>query len=333
MKKTLFITMLAVALLGGGSAFADYIPTSIEGCEYKQDDNYYGSYSVIYDATEGEVFISSSSTGEDKCKARVCGGYALKMGSVGGGGAFGNAVFMDGGQVKDIYGGYSEGYRASDNIVIMSGGRAQNLYGGYGDSGASSNSIFLVGSGVTVYLPGVLGNSTSFTGDTISIDGFVTGGAARLHHECPNNAITIYGSNIKAGGLSAFDFLNFHLLADQLASTAPMVTITEAGGFSLTEGLTLSFYAEEEMEWEPGDSVTLVEAQNCMSIAPEVLAKEYNIYQNGDPEKILATAKLVLEDSQNSTQFLKLTFQGVPEPATGTLGLLALTALAARRKR
>lgn len=96
-----------------------------------------------------------------------------------------------------------------------------------------------------------------------------------------------------------------------------------------------SFDAVEGMEWEPGDSVTLVEAQKGMSIAQEVLAKEYNIYQNGDPQKtVMATAKLAIEQGQGDTQYLKLTVQGsVPEPTTGTLSLLALAGLAARRRK
>ena len=77
-----------------------------------------------------------------------------------------------------------------------------------------------------------------------------------------------------------------------------------------------------------------MEAQKGMLIDDYLLTKEYDIYRNDNPDILMATAKLVLEQGQGTTRFLKLVVPGnVPEPATGSLALLALCALAARRRR
>ena len=74
-----------------------------------------------------------------------------------------------------------------------------------------------------------------------------------------------------------------------------------------------------------------------IKIDESLLNKEYNIYQYGDPSKdapiLEARAQLVLEQGQGNTQFLKLLVPKTPEPTTGTLSLLALAALAARRRK
>ena len=107
-----------------------------------------------------------------------------------------------------------------------------------------------------------------------------------------------------------------------------MVTLGDT--LNLSRDLTLSFDALDSMEWKPGDSVTLVSDALGITIDESLLNKEYNIYSHGHPETIVGTGKIELEQSNT---VLKLTVQGVPEPATGTLGLLALAALAARRRK
>lgn len=143
------------------------------------------------------------------------------------------------------------------------------------------------------------------------------------------DSIDIYGSQISGTSLSARVALNFHLMNGLLTEDTPMVSLGDT--LTLSKDLTLSFDALDSMEWKPGDSVTLVNAGKSMGIAPELLARQYNIYRYGDPAKtVMATARLEL--NQDNT-VLKLTVQGIPEPATGTLGLLALAGLAARRRR
>lgn len=364
MKKTLFITMLTAALLGGGSAFAG---TVVEGYDENMSDVpdwIYGSYDDI-SATKGDIRISEGAESEGYNELGVvCGGHAEHSDGLG---VFTyadeNTVIMTGGVVRNaIYGGEAKGgiARASSNLVIVAGGTVGGVYGGYtgtateGTTGAYGNKIVVTGGTIAWVSPGpstqfsernsvdIVGtgasythNQETFTGKEISI-GTVSMSTRWVEpSRLEDNSLNITGKDIKIGSVgTGFQLLNFHLLADQLTSTDPMVTITEENGFSLTEGLALSFDALDNMEWEPGDSVTLVEAQKGMGIAPEVLDKEYNIYRNGDPAKtVMATAKLELVQEQGTTQLLKLTFQGVPEPTTGSLGLFALVGLCMRKRR
>ena len=283
-------------------------------------ESLYGGFSNDGSANNNIVIVSGGNV------SSVNGGRA-SLGGASAAVASGNKVIVTGGSVDELYGGRANTGTATGNIVYVTGGSCGIVYGGSaGLIGTNQNNqVHLVGAGASVTVDDV-----KYAGHQLQVSRVAAGKVLGA----PNsNSIDIYGTEIIAASLNDFGCLNFHMVAAQLTGVSPMVTITESDGFSLTENLALSFDALENMEWEPGDSVTLVEAQNGMSIASEVLAKEYNIYQNGDPEKILATARLVLEDSQNSTQLLKLTVQGVPEPATGTLSLLALAALAARRRK
>lgn len=279
-----------------------------------------------------------------------------------------NMVLVSGGEVSSLFGSAAYGgseAKAEHNTVIVTGGKVGSVYAGEAKNAGmmnvvNSNSIVVTGGSIrSVYAsPGTIspsggglrvqensmhlvgaGSSYSHEGETYeghemsisSVSVLKTSGASLY-----DNALDISGTGIQIGWLYTKEFakLNFGLLADQITDTAPMVTITGENGFSISENLELSFDAQDNTEWKPGDSVTLVEAQQGMSIAPEALDKEYNIYQNGHPEILMATAKLVLEQGQGSAQFLKLVVPGnVPEPATGTLSLLALAALAARRRK
>ena len=288
---------------------------------------------------------------------RVYGGYAGK------GHANGNTVTLRGGQVANrLVGGASiwEG-DASGNTVIVTGGSVEYLCGAFFSKAQSitGNKVLISGGNVgmaraylqrssmveyadnVIVMSGGIADSLQFAerihlagaGFNGAIEGVETivGQALDCGSVGSCDSIDIYGSQISGASLTARVALNFHLMNGLLAEAAPMVTL--GGTLSLSKDLTLSFDAEEGMEWKPGDSVTLVEAQKGMTIAPEVLAKEYNIYQNGDPETIMATAKLELVQGQGTTQLLKLSFQGVPEPTTVSLGLFALVGLCMRKRR
>ena len=112
-----------------------------------------------------------------------------------------------------------------------------------------------------------------------------------------------------------------------------MVALVEFSTFALTGDFEFSFDAVESMNWKPGDSVTLVSAQSIFALHPEELDKEYNIYQYGDPEKINAIATGKLELNQDKTLLKLVVTSTIPEPATGTLSLLALAGLCIRRRK
>lgn len=233
----------------------------------------------------------------------VCGAFFTKAQSI-----TGNKVLISGGNVGTAraYSQYASKVEYADNVIIMSGGKANSLL--------NAERIHLAGAGFNGSIEGV----KDIVGQALDCGSV---------ESC--DSIDIYGSQISATSLSARVALNFHLMNGLLTEDAPMVTL--GNKLTLSKDLTLSFDALDSMEWKPGDSVTLVNAKESMGIAPELLAREYNIYRYGDPAKtVMATARLEL--NQDNT-VLKLTVQGIPEPATGTLGLLALAGLAARRRR
>ena len=233
----------------------------------------------------------------------VCGAFFTKAQSI-----TGNKVLISGGQVGTAraYSQHASKVEYADNVIIMSGGKANSLL--------NAERIHLAGAGFNGSIEGV----KDIVGQALDCGSV---------ESC--DSIDIYGSQITATSLSARVALNFHLMNGLLTEDTPMVTL--GGTLTLSKELTLSFDALGNMEWQPGDSVTLVNAKESMGIAPELLAREYNIYRYGDPAKtVMATARLEL--NQDNT-VLRLTVQGIPEPATGTLGLLALAGLAARRRR
>ncbi len=233
----------------------------------------------------------------------VCGAFFTKAQSI-----TGNKVLISGGNVGTAraYTQRSSMVEYADNVIIMSGGTAGSLQ--------FAERIHLAGAG--------------FNGNIEGVEN-IAGQALNCGTVGSCDSIGIYGSQISGSSLSARVALNFHLMNGLLTEDAPMVTL--GGTLSLSKDLTLSFDALDNMEWKPGDSVTLVNAGESMGIAPELLDREYNIYRYGDPAKtIMATARLEL--NQDNT-VLKLTVQGIPEPATVMLGLPALAGLAARRRR
>lgn len=227
-----------------------------------------------------------------------------------------------------VFGGYSSQNGSNDNVVILSGGNnCQNVYGGYGRNSVSNNRVHLVGDG----FQGIVEN-VEVNGSAIAVD-HVIAGYCEKKGTVADNAIHLYGTGIEVGSWEGFQSLNFHLENGLLTSTKPMVTLTETLTFVLTSDFEFSFDAVESMDWKPGDSVTLVGAQTIFALLPEELDKEYNIYQYGDPEKINPIATGKMELNQEKTMLKLVVTSVIPEPSTGTLSLLSLAGLCARRRR
>ena len=178
MKKTLFITMLAAALMGG-QVFADYIPTTTDAPEV--DDGFYvGEYSQTADVSRANVTINEEEEGgDDFSNSGVYGGFTVGEQTS----AINNSVTMTGGQVYKVEGAYSVSGSANDNSVMMSGGIvAYYVYSGYtGNGNANGNTIEMTGgvaAGVqcgTARVGNANDNVVIFSGGTLEeIDGGVS---------------------------------------------------------------------------------------------------------------------------------------------------------------
>ena len=316
-----------------------------------------GGVSKVGDVTNNSVAINGNST---QVGCDVFGGYSETAGTAvnqnyitvtGGtinaalyGGcsaskANKNGVLVTGGQMADVYG--ARGNYAQQNVVIVAGGEVTGIVAGAEAMTTKDNGVYLIGKDATVAIPGT---SENINGNAMEL-GNVFGSIALS--KSSGNSVDVYGSDITANSLQGMQALNFHMVKSLLTSGDPMITLKGAEldltGFAIpAEGapdpaLSLKFDAMEAMDWQPGSSVTLVSSELGIKIDESLLNKEYNIYQYGDPSKdtpiLEARAQLVLEQGQGNTQFLKLLVPKTPEPTTGTLSLLALAALAARRRK
>ena len=286
----------AVQVYGGitQNGLADGNTVTLSGGNISRD--LVGGYSLNGDVGGNTAIVTGGSV-ENVCGAAFLNSREIK----------GNKVLISGGNVgaARAYSQHSTNVEYADNVIIMSGGTAGSLQ--------LAERIHLAGAG--------------FDGTIEGVEQIV-GRALECGTVGSCDSIDIYGAQISGTRLTARVALNFHLMNGLLTEAAPMVTLGDT--LNLSRNLTLSFDALDSMEWKPGDSVTLVSDALGITIDESLLNKEYNIYSHGHPETIVGTGKIELEQSNT---VLKLTVQGVPEPATGTLSLLALAALAARRRR
>ena len=236
--------------------------------------------------------------------------------------AFANTVTVTGGTVGSITGGM--GWEAPHNTVIVAGGTVEHdIIGGACEiRDIGQNKVILVGEGAK-YGEGageICGSSFSVGGSIMAVTGA---------EPTAREGIDIYGAGITVGGtMGGAAEINFHLTGNLLVSAAaPMLTMTSKEASLDFGSFELTFQAVDEMDWMPGQSITLVSSALGLTVPQELLDKEYDIKIN---ETDSVTAKLELNQDRT---LLKLLVPAVPEPTTGTMSLFALAGLCVRRRR
>lgn len=257
-------------------------------------------------------------------------------GGIGGteGGASNNTVIMTGGSVKTLYGGSGgTNYSASDNVVIVTGGTVTtSLSVGYANGGAQNNKLHLVGKGASnVNIADAQGNSVAYDGDSGGINLANVFGSYVTTGTSTGNSIDIYGTGIKISGmLSRMQVLTFNIADVQMSGASPeaalILTSTATSAALNLTGVDLQIKDLDVQEWTPGETITLVQASQAIQGLESGSVVDI---KRGD--QVVALGQLELSDDN---KILSLTVQGkVPEPTTGSLSLLALAGLAARRRK
>ncbi len=332
MKNTCFLSILAAALMGG-QVFAEPTETAVEGYEKVQGSNYYGKYSEDGDATGGKVTIKADPLGEVPNNATVYGGWSKNRNH-----SDNNTVVMSGGTVSNVYGGSCSNMfgTASNNVVVVTGGTITNtlIVSSALDGTAMNNKLHLVGKGANnVSIADAQGKTSaySYTGETagISLAAVIVGNAGRGTSQ--GNSVDIYGTGIGITGSYQFEkmqILTFNITDGQVMeqTTEAALTLTSAYVSLNLTGVELQVNDLDVKAWTPGKTITLVEAAKEIQGLSD--PKEVNIMRG---DQVMAVGTLALA---GEGKLLQLTVQGsVPEPTTGSLSLLALAGLCARRRR
>ena len=359
MKATL-TTLLALAMLSGTAFAGIYTPTVVEGTTHIEAPGYFGVYSESESAEHASVTIREAASETKDTDYYIWGGYTEGDES----NANYNTVTMTGGQVHDIIVGDSSwGYgEASYNTLVVTGGIADNVVyvgeaggtsignvaivtGGslnslavgiaYGEGyTANNNKLHLVGEGAEAEIEDAQGNAAKYTGGSISL-GDVAVAEYDWGATAENNSIDIYGTGIEATGLSGFEQLNFHMVDGLTTSDTPMVSVT--GELDLSE-LTapINLYGDAVTDWSAfeGKEITLASAADGI-IRPDFMTTEeekYSILDASGATVAIATLRVVGYEMCPQSIVMS-NIQGVPEPTTGTLSLLALAGLCIRRRK
>ncbi len=330
MKKTCFLAMLTAALLGG-QVFAEVTGTAVDNCGKVDGTIYYGTYSDAGSATGGNVTIKADEQGDVPNSATVYGGYSEVAD------ACNNTVVMSGGTVWQVCGGFAKTNQneASNNVVIVTAGTIQStLCSGHTNNlgTAMNNKVYLVGKGATNVSIG----SSTYTGGEggIKIGGALQAAYPGLGGTSVGNSIDIYGVGITAFNMSNTQILTFNITDGQVSGTYadPALTLTSTKlrtEFLDLTNVELQVKDLDVQEWTPGKTITLATTVAGVTVGDDWgEGKEVEI-KRGDVVTATATLKL----NEDNTQLLLTNIQGVPEPATGSLSLLALAGLAARRRR
>lgn len=366
MKRTLFLTMTAAALLGG-QAFAatttatikteDGHSTKDEGMGYYVDPRAYGDDYSTKTVSGGKVVVTEASeSGGVTYTPSASGGLTF-----GAGAANNNKATMKGGKVYDLLGGGSSANSASKNTVIMTGGTANRIAAGMAIDGKADGNVAIMSGGKLEYSdPDLAGDLIAglslWGGDAYNNKVHLVGAGAEdvtifaaddtwntytgssisidgtvyggyaEGGSVYNNSIDVYGTGISAMTLEGMSTLNFHLVDELVPGTTSMLNLSDTVTLS---GVTLSFDALEDMSWKEGTVITLI--QDSSTIAG-VTAQHVNIYEHGSTTDVAAEGDLKVVGNKLQLSITKVN-GAVPEPATATLSLLALAGLAARRRR
>ena len=309
----------------------------------------YGGRSKFGNATNNTVTVSGGLV-----DYIVHGGDASN-----GGNATNNTVNITGGQVATVSGGYGND-GAANNSAIVTGGQVGNLVGGecwtgsvngntvvlsgcivggivaagynYTGDEASNNHVYLLGKGANAEIGG-----KAYTGGDqgVTVAGYVAGYHALDGATTIGNSIEVYGTAITAATLCDTQMVNFHIADGVLLSQEAMVSLTSTSdgeGLDLT-GVEIGFNAADVQDWSAyeGKSITLVKAAQSITIDQGSLGDVAIKDANG---LTVATATLALGGSDAMLSLSNIKgVTPVPEPTTGALSLLALAALAARRRK
>ena len=311
------------------------------------------------DFSENSVYGGLSKNGSaDGNSVTMTGGQVFTV--YGGSGKTGtvsnNIVTVSGGQLFGVVGGGIGNGTASNNTVIISGAQVSTVVEGaeVGDVGdAVGNAVYLAGGEIEAIVVGanvdtgsatdnhvhLVGAGASVTEDGVTVDGhsLQVGSvyAALASGTMTGNSIEVYGTEITAATLSSMQMLNFHIADGVLLSQEAMVSLTStktSDALNLT-GVEIGFNAADVQDWGKyeGQSITLVTAAQAITIDAGSLGEVEIKDANGTT---VATATLALGGSENMLSLSNIKgVTPVPEPTTGALGLLALAALCARRRK
>ena len=369
----MFIAMLAAALMGGQVFAKEAIPTTTDAAipgdhsyagVYSETDDVSGANVTINEEEDGGEDLSKYSIYGGRSREGSADGNTITMtgGQVSevcggkGGTAYNNTVTISGGQVFLVVAGSSKNGNAN-NTVIMTGGSAtmvqgcaltdageavgNNVYiaGGKVDAGvvgatadfdsgvATNNRVHLVGAGASVTVGGA-----TYAGQAMQLGlvyAAVAGGTET------GNSIEIYGTGIAAATLGGMQMLNIHIADGVLLSQEAMVSLTSTDSDDALDltGVEIGFNAADVQDWGKyeGQSITLVTAAQSITIDQGSLGDVEIKDANGTT---VATATLALGGSENVLSLSNIKGAApVPEPTTGTLGLLALAGLCIRRRK
>ena len=206
MKKSLFITMLAAALMGSQVLAEDSIPTTVSNASLYYGPIYVGEYSDTDDVSGGAVTIQEDLVlGDDLSGCDVYGGRTVGDGKI----ATNNAVTMSGGEVGSVFGGCSLLGNAENNTVTISGGQVVRVYGAYSASGVVTGNTATVSGGRVDILEGGFSQDGIASANTVTVSdgqvGAVFAGGSQ-YGNAENNTATISGGEVELvyGGQSAY---------------------------------------------------------------------------------------------------------------------------------
>lgn len=311
------------------------------GCADKADVS--NNTVTMQGGTVQTIYGGHGSTGASNNKVTMQGGTVSNFIYGGNGGTAGNSynntVIMTGGSVRMLYGGTSGmNYTVSGNVVIVTGGSITTALcaGNSSKSVAQNNKVHLVGKGASnVNIADAQGNSVAYNGSNVGIKLNNVFGGTTTSGTSTGNSIDIYGTGIEISGRFAYmQVLTFNITNDAVTALTPEVAVTltsQSSGNALDlTGVDLQVKDLDVKEWTPDKTITLV--QSAQAIQGLEDGKVVDITDATGTK--VAQGKLQLVNGTDGKHRLNLIVQGkVPEPATGTLSLLALAALAARRRR